>query len=125
MSDLRPVGIPINIGGEERHLLFTLNAIDEIQTRFDEPVGEVLDRLTDKKVAVDALKGVMTALINDDIRRKKHDKETVQEEFTEEEVGWMIHAFNMNEIVIAVLVAYGYSLPEPDEFDSPNMEAGQ
>ena len=125
MSDLRPVGIPIDIGGEERHFLFTLNAIDEIQCRFDEPLEKVIDKLTNKKMAAKALRGVVTVLINDDIRRKKHDKLTNEEEFTEEEVGWLLHEGNILDVTMIVLLAYGKSLPEPDEFAPPKQETGR
>ncbi|MDO4553707.1 MAG: hypothetical protein Q4B70_01010 [Lachnospiraceae bacterium] len=125
MSDLKPVGIPIQLGGEERRFLFTLNAMDELQSKYDMPMEEVINGLLDKKKSITALRDIVMVLINDEVRRKKHDGENTREEFTLEEVGWMIHAENVTEITFAVLAAYGYSLPEPDEFESPNAMTGQ
>lgn len=125
MSDLKPKGIPINLGDEEHHLLFTLNAIDDIQERFNEPVGDAVDQLTDKEMSVEALRGLVTVLINDDIRRKNHKNHTTKPELTEEEVGWMINMGNLFEVNMAVLQAYAGSLPEPDEFANPKQETEQ
>ena len=45
MSDLQPRGPKIELGGEERELLFTLRAVDEIQDRFKKPVSEIVAML--------------------------------------------------------------------------------
>lgn len=124
MSDLRPKGIPITLGGEQRDLLFTVNAIDEIQSATDRPVDEVVHDLQDKMQAVKTLRFLMTVLINDDIRRKRRTGHTEEKPLSEEEVGWMLTQDNIVEATGAVLVAYGVSLPEPDEFASPNVESG-
>lgn len=124
MSDLRPKGIPITLGGEQRDLLFTVNAIDEIQSATDRPVDEVVHDLQDKMQAVKTLRFLMTVLINDDIRRKRRTGRTEEKPLSEEEVGWMLTQDNIVEATGAVLVAYGVSLPEPDEFASPNVESG-
>ena len=42
MSDLRPRGIPVVLDGVERHFLFTLNIIDEIQDRYGKTLHEVI-----------------------------------------------------------------------------------
>ena len=34
MSAIKDGRYPVNIGGKERHLLFSLNALDEIQDKF-------------------------------------------------------------------------------------------
>lgn len=124
VSDLRPKGIPITLGGEQRDLLFTVNAIDEIQSATDRPVDEVVHDLQDKMQAVKTLRFLMTVLINDDIRRKRRTGHTEEKPLSEEEVGWMLTQDNIVEATGAVLVAYGVSLPEPDEFASPNVESG-
>ena len=46
MSDLRPRGIPVMLNGEERHLLFTLNAIDAIQDEYEKTLNQRLDDIT-------------------------------------------------------------------------------
>lgn len=120
MSDLRPVGIPINLGGEERHLLFTLNAMDTLESDYDKPIEEIINQLTDKKTSWRTLKKILTVIMNDSLERE--GKEPV---ITEHDVGWWVHGGNILEVSIAVMKAYGYSLPEPDEFESPNGETGQ
>ena len=124
MSDLRPTGIPITLGGEQRNLLFTINAIDEVQSQTGKSMDDVIEELTDQKTSLQTLKLLVTALINDEIRRERHYGRSKAEEVTEEEVGWMLSQENIVEATAAVLRAYGYSLPEPDEFASPNAESG-
>lgn len=120
MSDLRPAGIPVILGGEEWKLLFTLNAMDALESECDKPIGEIIDQLTDKREAAKALKKILAALLNDSLEREGKEP-TV----TERDVGWWVHGGNVLEVTMAVLKAYGYSLPEPDEFDQGNAEAGQ
>jgi len=62
----------------------------------------------------------VAALINDDCERK--GKET---KVTAREVGMMIAEQNLLAVQIAVLKAYGVSLPEANEDDFPNQESGQ
>lgn len=124
MSDLRPKGIPVMINGEERHLLFTLNAIDEIQDHFDAPMTEVWDKLTDKRESEKTIRYLICTLLNDEAAREQRNGKELKS-YTEEEVGWAITVENVNEIMMALLDAYGLSLPEPDEDDSPKAESGR
>ena len=48
MSDLRPKGAHVEIGGVDRHFLFTLNAIDTIQSEKGMPVSNVMELLQDE-----------------------------------------------------------------------------
>ncbi len=124
MSDLRPRGTPVAIDGEERHLLFTLNAIDEIQDHFDAPMSDVWDKLTDKRESEKTIRYLVCTLLNDEAAREQRNGKELKS-YTEEEVGWAITIGNVNEIMMALLDAYGLSLPEPDEDDSPKAESGQ
>ena len=49
MSNLKPRGIPIVLEGEERHFLFTLNTIDEIQDKYDKSMGEIFEELQEEE----------------------------------------------------------------------------
>lgn len=119
MSDLRPKGVPLMLDGEERHLLFTLNVVDGIQDHYDCALEEVIDRLTNKKESAKTLRYLTMALLNDEAERSgKEEKKT----YTEKEAGWLITQENVLEVTVAVLKAYGLSLPEPDEYESPNAE---
>lgn len=122
MSDLRPRGEGLTLGGEERHLLFSLNAVDELQDHFDCSLEEVIERLTDKREAAKTLRYVVTTLLNDEADRTK---DADLKHYTERETGWLISNENLVEVTVAVLKAYGISLPEPDEFASPNVMSGQ
>lgn len=119
MSDLRPKGVPVILDGEERYLLFTLNVVDEVQDHYDCALEEVIDKLTDKKQSTKTLRYLTMVLLNDEMERfGKEGKKT----YTEKEVGWLITQDNVLEVTVAVLKAYGLSLPEPDEYASPNAE---
>lgn len=122
MSDLKPKGVPLTLDGEERHLLFTLNVVDEVQEHYDCALEEVIDRLTDKKESAKTLRYLTMVLLNDEAERAHQEG---QKTYTEKEVGWLITQDNVLEVTVAVLKAYGLSLPEPDEFASPNGEGGQ
>ncbi len=126
MSDLRPKGQVITLGGEERHLLFTLNAIDELQEKFNLSLEETIDLLTDKKKANTTLKTILFVLLEDEADREEFEKkESNLKRYTEKEVGWLISMENIGDVMFSVLKAYGLSLPEPDEFENPKAESGQ
>lgn len=127
MGILKNTGTPLNIDGVERHLIFTLNAIDAIQERFDEPLEDVIAKLTDKEESGNALRAVLTILFNDEVERlsyKPSTQKTDLEPVDEKQMGWILNNQNMLEATYAVLRAYGYDLPEPDEND-PNGKSGQ
>ena len=126
MSDLRPVGIPIELGGVERHFLFTLNAIDTVQSHYNSTMFEALDKLFDANEQNEALKFFTMTLINDEVEREKWKNPSSDlKEVSDKEVGWMIHVENMGIVTTAILSAYRISVPESNENDDPNMESGQ
>ena len=111
MSDLRPRGVEIELGGKKRNLLLTVNVIDDIQESCNMPlidavmvVAGAADGKTDRDTLV-ILRKVMAAFLN------REDTE----EITEEEIGDLIHIGNYRQAAAAVLQAYGISVPEPDE----------
>ena len=132
MSDLRPQGVEIELGGQKRNLLFTLNVIDDIQERCNMPlidtmksVVDVIDNNATNHEAITVFKGVVAALLN---RDKKEEK------LEAEEVGELIHLENYKDVAWKVLEAYGVSIPDPDEDDEdedeeenedPNLGTGQ
>lgn len=124
MSDLRPKGVTITIDGTERNLLFTLNVIDEIQDHYDMAMTEVWDKLTDKREAEKTIRYLLCTLLNDEAEREKRNGRELKN-YTEKEVGWIISVDDVDEILSALLKAYGVSLPEPDEDGHPNQKGGQ
>lgn len=126
MSDLRPIGIPINIEGAERHLLFTINVYDTVQDKFDASMEEVIDMVVDDRKGIKAIKGVLTELLNDEVDRMNHGKvEHKFKKYTWQEIGWILRPENISETMFKILEAYGITIPETDEFESPNAESGQ
>ncbi len=125
MSDLRPRGVPVMVEGVERHFLFTLNVIDEIQDHYDMSLSDVVDKLTDKKESLKVMRYLIAALLNDEVARKGTEEKQNLKLYSEEEVGWIVDATNMEKMTVALLKAYGLSIPEPDEDVSPNPVSGQ
>lgn len=125
MSDLRPIGVPIMLGGEQRNLLFTINAIDKVQSITGKTMDEVMEELAEEETSIRTLRFLVTVLINDEVQRKQHYGCGELKEVTEKETGWMLTQENIVEATEKIMLAYGYSLPEPDEFASPNVESGR
>lgn len=123
MSNLRPIGVPIELEGVERHLLFTLNAIDELQEYYKEDLSRIIDKLTDKEEAVAVLRQLLVVLLNDEAEREAAFNGNELKRYTIKEIGWLVTLDNQEQILLAVLGAYGLSLPEGD--DNPNMMSGQ
>lgn len=123
MSDLKPKGIAIHLNGEERHLLFTLNSIIEIQDHYDLALSEVINKLMDQKESAQCMRYLMFVLLNDECERAhKEDFQTAFSVVTEKEVGAMIAQENYTEVLLSLLKAYGISLPESKEEDNdPNQ----
>lgn len=130
MSDLRPKGIKVALGGQERRLLFSINAIDGIQEKCNMPLYDAMKyiaRAADGKKDHDTLvqyRTVTTVLLN----------EENDGSLTEKEVGKMITLENYQDIAQNILLAYGIAIPDPDEGDDmdddeeddhPNAETGQ
>lgn len=125
MSDLKPKGIEITINGVDRRILFTLNAIDKIQEKYGKPLHEVIDEITKFDLSNHALRDVLLILLEDEAERESvRNACYMPEEMTEKEMGWFLSLENQVEVTKLVLMAYGVSLPEPDESD-PNVESGQ
>lgn len=127
MSDLRPRGVEIEIGGQKRTFLFTINAIDQIQEKCNAPLFDAVKyaaQVVDGEMDHDTIQNfrtIVTILLNDE-----NDGE-----LTEKEVGRMLDLGNYRKVAYAVLRAYGVSLPDPDEDDDfeddedPKVETGQ
>ena len=126
MSDLRQRGVEIVLDGVERHFLFTLNAIDEVQSHYEMTVMEALGKLFEPAEQVEALRFFVMTLINDEIEREKHkNPDNYLPAVTERETGWMIGMDNIDEVTKAILEAYHISVPEPEEEDDPNQKSEQ
>lgn len=110
MSDLNPKGVSAMIDGGEHRLLFSINAIDEIQDRLNMPfldaiehVAHVADRSTAKE-DLQVLKTIVSVLIS-----------TPEKQITDSQIGDMIEFREMTGIAWKLLEAYGLHMPEPSE----------
>ena len=116
MSDMRPSGIAVTVGGVERHVLFTLAAVDEIQSKWNLPVSEVIAKMSDEMEVYPAMLSIISALINDEIARNN-----LGDPVTEEELKRQITVPECDGIIAAILMAYGVSVPEKDEDEDPHL----
>ena len=130
MSAIKDGRYPVNIGGKERHLLFSLNALDEIQDKFGgyDKLAEVFNQ--DNKDWIKNTKWLLALLVNE-------GAEEGEPEVTEKQVGRWIHTGNIVEVQSAILKAFAVGtngnnntqVEEPgvtsDGEDEGNAESGQ
>lgn len=120
MSDLRPRGEVLNVDGVDRYLLFTLNAMDAIQSKFDKTIPEVLDMIVNEYPHSHTLRDVLLILTADEAERTKaKDPKSDIAPLDEQTLGWFIGADNYVDVMRLIFKAYGISMPEVDE-DDPN-----
>lgn len=125
MSVIKDGRLPITLD-KERHLLFSLNVIDEVQDRFGS--FENLDGVLKGKEAIKNLRWLLTQLINE-------GADDGEELLTEKAVGKMIHTGNFNEVKTSIFKAFalgneGTDTPpeaddEEDDEEGKNTEAGK
>jgi len=123
MSDLQPKGVAIEVGGAERHLLFTIAVVDELQSKYNMPISQVMSLLSDAMQSPNVVADIMLALINDEIRRNRHYHHSDEKEIPEEEGKWLVEMPRFDEFMGAILLAYMGSIPEADEDEDPNVES--
>lgn len=129
MSAIKDGRFPIELD-KERHLLFSLNAIDEMQDRFGG--FDKLDEVLSGKDSIKNLRWLLTVLLNE-------GAEEGEPELNEKEVGRMIHTGNFLEVKSSIFKAFSMGnngSPEPpvkdeeddgesgEEDDGKNAEAG-
>jgi len=113
MSELKPKKTTIKLGDKEYGLLFNLNAIDDIQDRFDIPISELSDLLSDERKSFKALRGLLTILINEAL--SDDGQEPVDERF----VGRKITMDNIEDLSEAIQESFKEGLPEGDGENFP------
>ncbi len=101
MSAIKDGRYPINLNGEQFHMLFSLNVLDEVQDRFGgyDKLPEVFSNENTNQIK--DLKWLLTILINEGM-------DEGQQELTEQQVGKKIHVGNMIEIQNAIYGAFAY-----------------
>ena len=111
MSTLRPRGVKVVLQGNSYEFLFTLNAIDSLQDATGLSLQACIKALTEPETVTHMLKTTARVLINDYLERTQENPEYI----TDKTVGWLINLENQGEVLVAILEAYGLSMPEPDE----------
>ena len=110
---LRPRdGTPLTIGGIKWHVLFTWAVIDQLQEEFDLPISEVMNRLMDPRTMFSAAGHIITALLDDVLYRTNGSEMTAP---TFDQVMHVCDISQTNDIVAALLKAYGVNMPEIDD----------
>ena len=103
---------------KERHLLFSLNALDEVQDKFGG-----IDKIGEAMAGNDAIKNIrwlLTLLINE-------GSADGEEQLTEKQVGRLIHTGNFAEVQKSIFKAFslgnsGDKEPENTEDEDPENE---
>ena len=118
MNDYRPLGHSVTfLDGVERHFLFTLAVVSEIQGHYDLPVSTVMSKLADDREGYETLAYLATVLANDEIMRRNDQTGKDDPLLTEKQVKWLIDVPLAKRILRPIMVAYGYSMPDSDGED--------
>lgn len=120
MSAIKDGRYPLMLD-KQRHLLFSLNVIDEIQDKFGG--FDKLDTVLAGKDGIKNLRWLLTLLINEGASEG-------EEELSEKQVGRLIHTGNFDEVKTAIFKAFsignrGTDEPEEnteDDEDSENID---
>lgn len=127
MSAIKDGRLPIVLD-KERHLLFSLNVIDEMQDKFGS--FDKLDEVLKGKDSIKNLRWLLTLLVNEGAGDD-------EEPLTEKEVGKLIHTGNFNEVKLSIFKAFsfgnrGTTEPKPaneseeeDDEEEGNAAAGK
>ena len=122
MSDLKPTGTKIKLGNRELGMRFTLNAMDDIQEKFEIPISELGTLFTESIKQIHNLRYLLTLLINEDIDCQNDTNGTDDAHVDERFVGRHIDAANMNDMIGCIYKSYAAGSPKSEE-ESPNGES--
>ena len=102
MSALIDGGYTVTLKGKEYRLLFTLNALDEIQGKFGgyDKLNEVFNQ--NNPDWVKDTKWLLTTLLNEGLLEEDENAELL----TETQVGRMIHTGNLQEVQRAIYSSF-------------------
>ena len=102
MSAIKDGGYTVTLKGKEYRLLFTLNALDEIQTKFGgyDKLNEVFNKSNPDWVK--DTKWLLTLLINEGLLEEDENAAL----FTEQQIGRLIHMGNLAEVQRAIFASF-------------------
>lgn len=120
MSILRPdKGLSVTIGGVQFAFLFTFAAIDELQSFYHAPMGEIMAKLTDRTEVYAAAGHIVEALIRSDLYNNGENPDTGP---SFEEIMHVLDIKDGPKIVRTILTAYGMDMPEDEDEDDDEDE---
>ena len=126
MSDLQPKPYQIKLGGQEFGLLFSLNAIDEIQEHFDISISKLGELLKDERSLFKNLRYILMVLINEAIDDENDEFTSTEKErrlyVDEKWVGRKITANNFKQLTTDIILAFSEGSPKSDE-ENPNEQS--
>lgn len=114
MSDLKPKPIGLELGGKEYGLLFNLNAIEEIQDKFDIPISKLTDLMRDERQVFKVLKSLLAILINEAIDDAENGDPHIDERF----VGRKITVAEIPKLKEKIFAAFTDGMPEGEDDDA-------
>ena len=117
MSAIKDGRYPINLRGKDYYLLFSLNALDELQDRYGgyDKLSDIFNQ--ENKDIFKDMRWLLTLLINEGL-------EEGEPELTEKQVGKLIHLGNIGEIKNAIYKSFarGANGGEQNETDGAETE---
>lgn len=102
MSAIKDGGYSVMLKGKEYRLLFTLNALDEIQTKFGgyDKINKAFNQ--NNPDWVKDTKWLLTLLINEGLLEEDENAELLDEK----KVGRLIHVGNLKEVQQAIFASF-------------------
>lgn len=123
MSAMKDGGSTVKLKEKDYRLLFTLNALDELQTKFGgyDKLGEIFNK--DNPDWVKDTKWLFTLLINEGLLEEDENAEIL----TEQQVGRLIHLGNLKEIQQAIFASFAMAMVGDEDSTSKeeNDEEGE
>ena len=113
MSNLRPEGVPVNFDGSDRHFLFTLKAIDELQ--FMHPAVSIFKMIDE--AGRDTLEGLLYLV---DIVYALCGGELTRTDIMQSlKTNTLTGGGSLQDVREAIRIALMESMPEPTDEDAP------
>ena len=114
-------GSTVKLKEKDYRLLFTLNALDELQTKFGgyDKLGEIFNK--DNPSWIKDTKWLFTLLINEGLLEENENAEIL----TEQQVGRLIHLGNLKEIQQAIFASFAVAMVGDSENKEENDKEGE
>ncbi len=118
MSAVKDGGYVVTLKGKEYRLLFTLNALDEIQTKFGgyDKLNEIFNQSNPDWVK--DTKWLFTLLINEGLLEEDENAEIMEEQ----KVGRLIHVGNLADVQRAIFASFAAGTAGDGENTGENEE---